>query len=48
MKMINPEKSCILDVNSRRAEELKDNGWKPYAEITAPVAQKPKKKTSKK
>ena len=48
MKMINPEKSCILDVNSRRAEELKDNGWKPYVEIHAPEAKKQKNKTSKK
>lgn len=51
MKYINPEKSCIVDVNESRATELERSGWTPYSEeqITVPKAKekqvnKPKSK----
>lgn len=32
MKMINPEKSCIRDVNAHKAAELKRCGYTEYIE----------------
>ena len=40
MKVINPEKSCILDVGEHRAEELKECGWMPYVETEIKVTPK--------
>ena len=50
MKIINPEKSCILDVGEHRAEELKERGWMPYieTEIKATPETTGEKKTEKK
>lgn len=38
MKMINPEKSCIVDVSDSRAEELKRYGYERYTEPEAAQA----------